>query len=80
MEGKNKMFTGEGDVKEFITKVELNSALKGYTDEKCAQNLAARLEGPAFDVYLQWRRNRGGRGGTGPPPHFFAMQYQMKTT
>ena len=53
MEGKNKMFNGEGDVKEFITKVELNSALKGYTDEKCAQNLAARLEGPAFDVYLR---------------------------
>ena len=29
MEGKNKMFNGEGDVKEFIMKVELNSALKG---------------------------------------------------
>ena len=53
MENKNKPFNGEGDVKEFITKVELNSALKGYTAEKCAQNLASRLEGPAFDVYLR---------------------------
>lgn len=46
-------FNGEGDVEEFITKVELYSALKGYDDEKCAQNLASRLIGPAFNVYLQ---------------------------
>lgn len=53
MDGKIKVFNGIGDVKEFITKVELHSALKGYSEEKCAQNLASRLEGPAFDIYLR---------------------------
>ena len=53
MEVKTLVFNGEGDVRDFITKVELYSALKGYTEEKCAQNLASRLEGPAFDVYLR---------------------------
>ncbi len=43
MENKNKLFNGEGNVKEFITKVHLNSALKEYTAKKCAQNLASRL-------------------------------------
>ena len=53
MEGKTKVFNGNGDVKEFITKVELYSALKGYSGEKSAQNLASKLEGRAFDVYLR---------------------------
>ena len=53
MEGKTKVFNGNGDVKEFITKVELYSALKGYSGEKSAKNLASKLEGRAFDVYLR---------------------------
>ena len=53
MENKIKVFNGEGNVKEFIVKVELHSSLKGYTGEKCAQDLASRLDGPAFDVYMR---------------------------
>ena len=53
MDGKAYVFNGDGDISEFITKVELYSALKEYDDEKRAQNLASRLEGPAFDVYLR---------------------------
>ena len=53
MESKIKEFNGEGDVKEFIVKVELHSSLKGYTGEKLAQDLASRLDGPAFDVYMR---------------------------
>ena len=53
MENKIKVFNGEGNVKEFLTKVELHSALNGYSGEKSAQNLASRLEGPAFDVYIR---------------------------
>ena len=33
MEGRTKCFNGVGDAKEFITKVELYSALKGYSKE-----------------------------------------------
>ena len=53
MEGKSTTFNGTGDVRSFITKVELYSSLKSYTGEKCAQALASKLEGPAFDVYLR---------------------------
>ena len=53
MENKIKSFNGQGNLTEFVTKVELHSALKGFTGEKKAQNLASRLEGPAFDVYLR---------------------------
>ena len=53
MDGKAYVFNGDGDISEFITKVELYSAVKEYDDEKRAQNLASRLEGPAFDVYLR---------------------------
>ena len=42
-----------GNVVEFLKKMELHSALKGYDGEKKAQNLASRLAGPAFDVYLR---------------------------
>ena len=50
---KNKdCFDGTGDVKSFISKVELISALKGYTDEKLSKSLASNLEGDAFNVYL----------------------------
>ena len=53
MDGKAHVFNGEGDITELITKVDLYSALEEYNDEKCAQNLVSRLEGPAFDVYLR---------------------------
>ena len=53
MENKIKTFNGEGNVKEFVVKVELHSSLKGYSGEKCAQDLASRLDGPAFDVYMR---------------------------
>ena len=53
MEGKIAVFKGEGNVREFLTKVELHSALKGYTGEKIAHNLDSKLEGPAFDVYTR---------------------------
>lgn len=45
-------FNGKGDIRSFIAKAELYSSLKNYTREKCAQALASKLEGPAFDVYL----------------------------
>ena len=37
----------------FIEKVSLHSSLKGYAGEKAAQNLASKLEGRAFDVYMR---------------------------
>ena len=46
-------FNGTGNVEEFVKKVELPSSLKGYDAVKQAQNLAGRLSGPAFDVYLR---------------------------
>ena len=49
---KSATFDGTGDVCSFIAKVELYSSLKSYTGEKCAQALASKLQGPAFDVYL----------------------------
>ena len=51
MESQIKSFNGTGDVKVFIEKVTIHSALKGFADEKATQNLASRLEGRAFDVY-----------------------------
>ena len=49
---KHKTLNGTGNVKEFLTKVELQSQLKGYTGEKAAQYIASHMKGPAFDVYL----------------------------
>ena len=46
-------FTGVGDVKKFITKVELQAELKGHVEEKKAQFLASKLDGPALDIYLR---------------------------
>ena len=46
-------FDGNGGIKVFLAKVEIQSSSKGYTEEKCAQALAGRLEGPAFDLYLR---------------------------
>ena len=56
MEPKDKKLTsfdGTGYVVEFIKKVSLHSALKGYDGKKQAQNLAGRFSGPAFEVYLR---------------------------
>ena len=55
MDPKDKKLTsfdGTGNVVEFAKKVNLHSVLKGYDGEKKAQNLASRLPGPAFEVYL----------------------------
>ena len=48
---KADCFNGTGDVNNFIAN-ELLIAIKAYTGEKCAQSLASKLEGNAFDVYL----------------------------
>ena len=53
MEAKLQNFDGSGDVNIFIEKISLRSALKGFEGEKAVQNLACRLEGRAFDVYLR---------------------------
>jgi len=53
METKIKCFDGTGDVNVFVEKVSLHSSLKGYDGEKAAQNLASKLEGRAFDVYMR---------------------------
>ena len=53
MDSKLKSYDGTGDVKVFLEKVSLHSSLKGYNGEKAAQNLASRLEGRAFDVYMR---------------------------
>ena len=53
MESKIKNFDGSADIKVFLEKITLHSSLKGYQDEKAAQNLASRLEGRAFDVYMR---------------------------
>ena len=46
-------FNGTGDVKVFLTKVELVASIKGYADETKAQFLASKLLPPAFDVYMR---------------------------
>ena len=45
MDKNTKGFDGTGDVVEFVKKMEMHSSLKGYTEEKAAQNLAGRLTG-----------------------------------
>ena len=49
---KVRHFDGNGDVRVFLEKVSLLSALKGYDNEKIAQDLARKLEGRAFDEYM----------------------------
>ena len=53
MDAKVKCFDGTGDVNVFLEKVLLHSPLKAYDGEKAAQNLASKLEGRAFDVYMR---------------------------
>ena len=53
MESKVRHFDGNGDVRVFLEKVSLHSALKGYDRKKTAQDLTSKLEGRAFDVYMR---------------------------
>ena len=53
MESKVKNYDGSGEVKVFLEKISLYSALKRFEDQKAAKNLASKLEGRAFDVYLR---------------------------
>ena len=53
MYSKIESFDGNGYLKVFIEKVCIHSSLKEYENEKVAQNLASRLEGRAFDVYMR---------------------------
>ena len=51
MESKIKSYDGSGEVKVFLEKISLHSALKGFEGEKAALYLASKLEGRAFDIY-----------------------------
>ena len=51
---KVKCFDGTGNVNVFLEKVSLHSLFKEYDGEKAAQNLASKLEGGAFDVYMRY--------------------------
>ena len=51
--GKLPTFSGEGNVINFIVKMELHIKLKELTGEAAACLLASRLEGPAFNVYAR---------------------------
>ena len=53
MESKIKNYDGSGEVKTFLEKISLHSALKGYDGQKAAQYLASKLEGRAFDIYMR---------------------------
>ena len=46
-------YDGKGDVKVFLTKIELVASLKGYDEEKTAQFTASKLSSAAFDVYMR---------------------------
>ena len=54
MDVKNSLqFDGTGEVNKFVTKVELQASLKGHADEKKAQFIASKLNGPALDIYMR---------------------------
>ena len=50
---KLDVFTGEGDVQEFVTRIRLLGVMKGYTEEKLVYCLAEKLRGPAFQVFMR---------------------------
>ena len=50
---KMDIFDGEGDIKEFVTRIQLYGIMKGYTGEKLSYCLAEKLRGPAFSVFLR---------------------------
>ena len=49
---KVEVFTGIGDVKQFITKCDLYCTLKDYEGEKKAVYIAGKLDETALDVYM----------------------------
>ena len=53
METNIKNYDGSRDVKAFLEKTSLHSALKGYNGEKAAQYLASNHEGKAFNIYMR---------------------------
>ena len=54
MEVNNSLqFDGTGEVNKFITKGELQAALKNHTEEKKAQFIASKLNGVALDIYMR---------------------------
>ena len=53
MDSSSNGFDGSGGIKVFIEKVSIHSLLKGYEGERATQNIAGRLEGRAFDVYMR---------------------------
>ena len=50
---KISKFSGVGNVKNFIEKVDLLASLKDYDEEKQAKLLASYLDDAAFDVYMR---------------------------
>ena len=50
---KNEVFDGQGDVVEFVSRVEIHGKMKGYTEEKLAYCLAEKLRDAAFNVFLR---------------------------
>ena len=50
---KLDVFTGEGDVQEFVTRIRLLGVMKVYAEEKLAYCLAEKLRGPAFQVFMR---------------------------
>ena len=50
---KYKVYDGTSDVRKFVTRVELEAALKNHDAEKKAQYIASKLVGHAMDVYLR---------------------------
>ena len=51
---KLDVFDGEGDVIEFVTRVQSHDGLmKGYEGEKLSYCLAEKLRGPAFSVFMR---------------------------
>ena len=53
MDSSIKSFDSTGNVKVFNETVSIHSSLKGYEHEKAAQNIASRLEGCTFEIYMR---------------------------
>ena len=55
---KSERFSGQGSIEQFLQKVDIHCALKGYdNEEKKAQALASKLNGVAFEVYMRLSNN-----------------------
>ena len=53
METNIKNYDGSEDVKAFLEKTSLHSALKDHSGAKAAQCLASNHEGKAFKIYMR---------------------------